>query len=128
MLQGGAELLAEADYFLPGERTAAVENIRQRLALDELHGEERRALVPAGGVETDDVGMLELFENRGLALEPCLRRFTLQRSWQHDFDGDRQPGLCVDRPVDATHSAAADLLLHEKRADMFADEHGSISA
>ena len=121
VLQGGAELLAELNDFLPRQPAPAAEPVLQRLALDELHGEKRSALVPAGGVEADDIGVLELFEDGGLALEAGLGTFTLQDAGQHHLDGDRQPGFRVGSAVDGAHGPAAELFLNEERPDVLAD-------
>ena len=80
VLQGGAELLAELDDFLPGHAAAAGHDVVERFALDVLHGVVARALELADAEEADDVGMVELLEDVGLALEArdgswgCCRR------------------------------------------------------
>ena len=74
VLQGGAELHAVIDDLLPGQSAAAGQHAVERLAVDVLHRVIARALELADAEQADDVGVVELLEDDGLALEARRRR------------------------------------------------------
>jgi len=123
VLQARAKLLAERDDFLPRDPAAAEQQVIERFAFDVLHRVERRVLQAAAGVQADDVGMLELLEDVGLALETGLGVRAGAQSGGHDLDGHARPLLHVPRAIHRPHRAAAQLLLDGERADLLSDEH-----
>ena len=70
VVQGIAELDRQLDDFPPGKLAALLENPLEGDALDKLHREVGRPLEAAPGQPAHDVGMAELLEDLGLALEP----------------------------------------------------------
>ena len=82
------KLLDVADDFLPAEPAAAGQHAVERFAVDELHRDERRLLVPPRGDQPHDVRMLELLEDVGLALEPGHRPFVAEQAERDDLQGD----------------------------------------
>ena len=70
VMQGVAELDRQFDDLPPGKLPTLLENPLESDPLDELHGEVGRALEAAPRQPANDVGMAELLEDLGLALEP----------------------------------------------------------
>jgi hypothetical protein len=106
--------LAESRHRLVHQRVRAgaaevLEHVRERLPLDQLHGVVVAAVVLPGGVDGDDVGVVQLRRGVGLALEPLHRLWGQpEPRWQHlerDAAVERDlPGL-----VDHAHPATPDL-------------------
>src|SRR5260370_29192036 len=103
--------------FSRGKHPPPLHDVVQRLAFDVLHGIVRGAMVLAGDVEADDVAMVKLLENFGLAFETRQGCFVAKRTGDHDLDGYFLTGFPVLGAVDRTHSAAAYLLLDFERSD-----------
>ena len=59
----------------------AVDAVAQRLAVEQLHDEERQIAVPADVVERADVRVVQRRGRPGLALEPLERRRILAESF-----------------------------------------------
>ena len=127
VLQAVAELAAEIDDVLPAHAAAAGHDVVERFALDVLHGVVARALELAAGVEPDDVGVVELLEDVGLALEARDGAgVVVAESGGHDLDGDDQDGLVgldVAGAVDGPHGAGAQLLVDVERPELLSDQH-----
>jgi hypothetical protein len=84
-----------------------LDELRERLALEELHDvvEEARRLSRA--VELHDVRALESADDAGLAQEALARRRALLAA--EDFEGDLGAARALDGPVDGAHAAPAEL-------------------
>ena len=61
--------IADAERLVQRQRRRVASRVGQRLALEKLHDEKRRAVVLADVVERADVRMLELRERARFALE-----------------------------------------------------------
>ncbi len=70
----------------------------------------------------DDVGMAELLEDLGLALEPLLDLVALGDLATDDLDGGEASPLLVGRPVDHPHGAGAQDRLDPVRSELLADQ------
>ena len=117
-----ADLDRQLDHLAPGQLAALLEDLLQGDALDVLHREVGRPLEPAPGQEPDDVGVAELLEDLGLALEPLVDLALLGELAVDDLDGGRPAGRLVRRPEDDPHRAGAEDRLDPERAQLFADE------
>ena len=127
VLQAVAELATQIDDVLPAHPAAAGHDMVERFAFDVLHGVVARALELAARVEPDDVGVVELFEDVGLALEARDGAgVVVAESGGHDLDGDDQDGLVgldVAGAVDGAHGAGAQLLVDLERPELLSDQH-----
>ena len=121
VVQRVAELDPQLDHLAPGQLPRSWSIFSRVDALDVLHGEVRRPLEPAPGQEPDDVGMAELLEDLGLALEPVEDLALLGELAVDDLDGGRPSGRLVRRPVDHPHRAGAQDLLEAERTQLLAD-------
>ena len=127
ILQRIARLDGKVDDFAPGHAAAIENDLLERLALDELHGDVRGAAKPAHGKESDDVGVPELLEDLGFALEAVADLAPLGIFGTHDLDGGDTAGLLVGPPVDDTHGARAHDRFDPERAELFADQPLSLA-
>src|SRR6516165_11937853 len=85
----------------------------ERLALEILHDQERRPVLLADVIQRADVGMIELRDRAGLAVESLAElRIGSQRGGEH-FDRNDPIETGVARAVDLTHAAST------KRCDDF---------
>ena len=104
-----------------GSASAAVRAPRssraaQRLALEQLHGDEDAPGVLADLVDLADVGMVDAGGGAGLAPQPLARGLVRRRRRQRlEGDGPGQP--LVAGGVDHAHPAFADLALDRVVAD-----------
>jgi hypothetical protein len=104
-LRGDGEHLVDAHRQLA--RAARAHDARgERLALEELHDEERPALLLANVVERTDVRVFQLREHARLALE-ALAQSGIGDVRGQDLDGDGSIQARVPRLVDLTHAAGA---------------------
>ena len=87
----------------------AAEPVPQRLALEQLHGDERLALVLADVVDRADVGVLERGGRAGLALQPLERLRVPAQLLRQELQRHAAAELQVLRLVDDAHAAAAEL-------------------
>ena len=62
-----------------GQRRATLDDLRQRLAADVLHHDERRLVELAGVVDVDDVGVVQRGEGAGFAGEPLAQLGGIER-------------------------------------------------
>ena len=95
--QGARDLNRNRQGFGVRQRTAR-EPSRQCLALEELHDEIRRALLIADVVERTDVGMIELRDRAGFAIETLAKRRVLCQWIEQDFDRDGPLEAGATRP------------------------------
>jgi hypothetical protein len=75
---------------------------------DELHREERHALVFAREIHRDERGMLELGDRVDLAAETLARALEVEQLGPDDLERDAAVQRLLDRFVDDAHAAAAD--------------------
>ena len=80
----------------------------QRLALEQLHHEERRALVLADVVQRADVGVVQAGDGPRFAREARAALSVGAQFCGEDLDGDRAVEAGVAGLVDLAHSARAD--------------------
>ena len=92
---------------LPERQRPALEAAAQRLALEQLHDQERTLLVLADVEELADVRMDDGGSHPRLAAQP-LGRGRVNRPGQA-LDGHPAPQHLVDRCVDHAHAADAEL-------------------
>src|SRR4051795_8479863 len=98
MLQSGTKLLAERHDLFPANASAPFHDVVERLAVNELHDEERLILQLAGADQLDDVRISELLENARLALE-ARECGILGEAWRHHLDGHFLSGLLMRSPI-----------------------------
>ena len=100
---------AEADRHRLGHaQRSPPQALGQRLALQELHGDEQLAAVLADFVDLADVRMIDARRGPGFAPEALARRLVVgQRRHRLQGDGALQP--LVARRVDDAHPAFAQL-------------------
>ena len=91
VVQRVADLDRQVDHLAPGQRPRVLEDRLQGHALDELHRDVLRPAELALGQVPDDVGMAELLEDLGLALEPLLDLVALGELATDDLDGGGPP-------------------------------------
>ena len=107
---------------------AGLDELRQGLAVDELHGEEGRALGLVDGVDGDDVGVAQGGDSLGLALEegPALR--VVDGALRQELDGHVPLELEVAGLPDDAHAAFAELFDEAVVAEdeIFLRDHGSL--
>ena len=124
VLQGGAELLAQFDHFLPGHAAAPAHHLIERFAVDKLHGEITHALILAGAVEADDVGMIHLLENGDLTLE-TIEGDGIGRAdaGGHDLDGHELSALGVAAAINGPHGAGTEFHVDREWTELLSDQH-----
>ena len=115
------DLLADADHVGHGEATLLVDEVAQGGAVDQLHHDVRDAVVVAGVVGGDDVGMREPGRGDGLVAEADAGAVVGREVGAEDLD--RHPAR-EHRVVGDPHGghAAAGERRHESVA---AAEHGA---
>ena len=101
--QGDLEEAVEGD-------AAGLDELRQRLAVDELHGEKGRAFRLRDGEDGDDVGMAQGGDGLGFALEEGPPLGIAHRALGQELDGHVAVELEVAGLPDDAHAAFADLL------------------
>ena len=98
------------------DRLLALEQIRQRLACDVLHGEPEQLPALRDPVNGDDVGVIERGSGARLALEALDQPGPEgQFRWQH-LDGNFAVELEIARQEDHRHAAASDEALDDEVA------------
>ena len=80
----------------------------ERVALEELDGDVRDALMVADIVNREDVGVRQRGDRTGLAIEPLAHGRVGQRAGGHGLDRDLPPQPRVVRAIHLAHPAAAD--------------------
>ena len=114
--QTRAQALHHLELAHERDRLAAPNQLRQRLAADELHRDERPALEDAELVDRDDVRMREAAGGAGLALEALAHLLVVEALAQElDRDGAIERGIAGE--IDVAHPAALDEALDGVLAD-----------
>ncbi len=109
-LEAGAHLPAEGDG-LPGREVAdGLDQVVERLALDELHADVEGAVHLAEVVDAADVGMGDGLSQGQFAPEPLARQALAGGGRPYELERHRLAELAVDRLVDVPHAPGADLL------------------
>ena len=99
-----------------GNRLAAANQLRERLAADELHGDERPAVEDAELVDRDDVGVRQAAGGAGFALEALAHLLVVEALAQElDRDGAIERGIAGE--IHVAHPAALDEALDRVLAD-----------
>ena len=93
---------------LVDRESALRQPIRQRLALEILHDEERGAVLLAHVVQRADVRMIELRDRAGLAIEALAELRVGREGVRENLDRDRAIEPRVAGFVDLAHPAGAD--------------------
>jgi hypothetical protein len=106
----------------------AVEGRSQRLAVQVLHHEERRAIVLADVVHVDDVGVVDAPGRLRFTDEALHGALVGGELGQHPFERDALAGKGVSRCVHSAHAALADHLFDAVLAsdDLASPRHGPI--
>ena len=105
-LEGRRDLNRGLERLIKRQR-ALREPVGQRLAIEVLHDEKRRALVLAHVVQGADMRMRELRDRTGFAIEPLTElRIGGERVWQN-FDCDRTVESRVARFIHLAHATRA---------------------
>jgi hypothetical protein len=112
---GARHRLQHAGRLLRVEGTVALDPPGQVLALDEVHGQPRRAVLLAHLEDRDDVRVLEARGRRGLDPQPLLD-LGPGRPLQ-DLERHAPAERLVAGDEDHPHAAAGQLLLDDVRAD-----------
>ena len=109
----GLERLGDSDpevqHLLPGQ-PPRVQQLAQRLALEQLHHDEGPAGVVADVVDRADVRVVEPGGDARLALEPLERPGLGEQVRREHLDRHRALQTQVLGPVDGAHPARAQLL------------------
>ena len=97
----------------------AIEPRAQRLALDELHGDEQAHLAGADVVDGDDVGVRQPRQRLRLALQArAHRRRVVGAIGAQHLERDGAVELRIVRAVDHAHAALAEELQHPIAAEL----------
>ena len=111
---GGRQALghfpADAQHFRQRQLALALKAVVQRLAFEELHGQEGDAAVLADLVDGDDVIVLEGGRRPGLAQETLLGRVAGGQAGQHGLQGDETLQLGILGLEDDAHAAGSEHL------------------
>jgi hypothetical protein len=114
---GGGEAASRVDEAIDAlspRAFAVAEPLRQRGAVDELHGDEGAAVDHAGVEHGDHVGMLQPRHRLRLAPQP---RLVAHGVGAQDLDGDLAVELRIVRGVDDAHAAFAEPIEEEIAAE-----------
>ena len=107
LLEGRCDLDRGLKRLVKRER-ALREPLGQRLAIEVLHDEKRRALVLAYVVQGADMRMRELRGGTGFAIEPLTElRIGGERVWQN-LDRDRTVESRIARFIHLAHATGAE--------------------
>jgi hypothetical protein len=90
---------------LRGRERASIEDLAQRLTLEQLQHHEHRALVPADVVDRQDVRMGEPGDDPRFALESGHRVGERHDARRQELDRDQPAQPEVTRPIDLAHPA-----------------------
>ncbi len=117
VVEAGAHLIDDLQLAMKRRRGPVREELRERLALDVLHGDERRALVLPELEDRDDVAVLQAAGGAGFAQQP-LAHFLGVAAFANQLQGDVTADLRIQRPVQGSHAALPDLLEELVVADL----------
>ena len=108
------ENLQELGLVLCGRRPFP-QPLRQRFALNQLHGEERASIRErADFVDGNNAGMLQLAGDAGLLVKTACAVRVVRRITQHDFHGQVPLQRTVNGPEDRAHAATSDFFAQLK--------------
>src|SRR5215472_6260654 len=88
----------------------AFDQVPERLSFEQLHGDERLALMFANFVNRADIGMVERGRRLSFTLEPFQCLAVLRQSLGQELECDEAMKLDILGLVDDTHAAAAEFL------------------
>ena len=91
------------------ERTA-VEDVAERAAADQRHGQEGHTLGDLEVVDRQDVRVVELGERLRLRFEPLDESLVLEKLWRQRLERHLAAEGLLDRAIDDGHAAAAEAL------------------
>ena len=94
----------------PGTRRALADPLVETASVDQLQREERQAVVLAGLVDLDDIGMRELGDGLGLGAESRQAHGTHVHPGEDHLQGDHALQTPVPGLVDHAHAAAPEFL------------------
>ena len=94
----------------PGTRRALADPLVETASVDQLQREERQAVVLAGLVDLDDIGMRELGDGLGLGAESRQAHGTHVHPGEDHLQGDQALQTPVPGLVDHAHAAAPEFL------------------
>ena len=117
-----AEHRADDAQRLGRRQRAFAQNLAQAAPLDVFHDEERTAVDLAAVDDGDDVGVRELAQHVGLAVEALEKLRVLREVRGEHLERDRAAERELRGAVHRAHAAAADDLLDPVSADRTADE------
>ena len=109
-VQGGGDLAGDLGGLLGRDVAVGAQDVGQRAAVDELHGDEVRAGVLAPVVDADDVGVAEVGRGLGLAAEPLDEVGVDGELGEQHLDGDLAVEQAVAPEEHVGHAAAPDAL------------------
>ena len=95
------------DHPIDRQAGAGRDDAVERLAIDQLHGEKRQAVVFADLVNRADVGMIHRGRRAGLAQQGGAGGGVVGVRRAQDLDGHVTTELLVVGAIDVAHSAAA---------------------
>ena len=108
VLEAAQDLAGDGERALLRQR-AGLDDVRERLAREELHGEEELALAGAAEVrDGDDVRVLQAARRLGLALEAARELVLAAQLRQQDLDGEILAHHRVLGAIDGAHAAHAE--------------------
>ena len=105
---GGGDSVGESDAVaeeVVEQQAAGRDQVREGLAVDELHGEEVGAVRFLDRVEDDDIGVVERRDGAGLALEAGEAFGVAGEVGRQDLQGNSAAELGVFGGVDGSHTA-----------------------
>ena len=113
------DLEKERQRLLDRNRTA-LDPIRQRLTLDQLHDEKARVTVPLEAIQSRYVVVVQRGKNLGLTLETSQPLRVSRHFFQEELDRHLATELRVLGAIDLSHAACTeggeDLVVAEPRA------------
>jgi hypothetical protein len=118
-VEGVGELGDERERAPRLERPLALEKLLEVRAFDEAHGDVELPVNLAGGVDRDDVGMVERCSQLRFAQEPLAEAVVRRQLGRQQLQSDLPLQAEVVGPVDHAHPAAP-----QQRLDSIADELG----
>ena len=126
-VEGAGDLDAVTDRLVE-RQLAALEPVRQALALEVLHHEVLGAVLVAHVVERADVRMAQARDRARLALEPRADALVGGELVGQHLDGDPAVEPGVPRPVHLAHAAGTDRLLDLVRTQLRSGLKSHVSA
>jgi hypothetical protein len=106
VVDGPGQCFEQLGRLLRGQR-GGLQLLGQAAALDQLHDQERPALMLAGQVDLHDVGVLEAGDDLGLGAEAGAILLPGRVAQEEDLDGHRPVQALLPRQEDQPHAAPA---------------------